>query len=132
MSALRRKPGLAGFRSRWLSLFCLVLTLSLGPSAAVSASESVHHEVEVAHASPPVAAIICLGNDRACGLPDHDENQVIPHLHVADIGSIGLPAVDAPVTILELRGKNVPLPAFLSVDGLTQPTPERPPRTTCI
>jgi hypothetical protein len=65
-------------------------------------------------------------------LPDHDENQVIPHLHTVDIGSIGLPAVDATVMILELRGKSVPLPAFLCADGLTQPTPERPPRTTCI
>ncbi len=132
MNALPRKPGLTGFRSRWLALFCIALTLSFGASAAVSASESAHHEVEVAQASPLVATIICLGNDRSCGLPDHDENQVIPHLHTVDLGSIGLPAVDAPVTILELRGESVPLPAFLSVDGLTQPTPERPPRTTCI
>src|SRR5207245_10298158 len=56
-------------------------------------------------------------SDLSCGLPDHDENQIIPHLHTVDIGSIGLPAVDAPVTILELRTKSVPLPAFLSVDG---------------
>ena len=132
MNALRRKPGLAGFRSRWLALVCIALTLSFGASAAVSASESAHHEVEVAQASPLVATIICLGNDRSCGLPDHDESQIIPHLHTVDIGSIGLPAVDAPATILELRGENVPLPAFLSADGLTQPTPERPPRTTCI
>lgn len=132
MNAPRRRPGLAGFRSRWLALVCIALTLSFGASAAVSASESAHHEVEVAQASPLVATIICLGNDRSCGLPDHDENQVIPHLHTIDIGSIGLLAVDAPVTILELRGKSVPLPAFRSVDGLTQPTPERPPRTTCI
>lgn len=132
MIALRRKPGLTGFRSRWLALFCIALTLSFGASAAVSASESAHHEVEVAQASPLAKTIICLGNDRACGLPDHDENQVIPHLHTVDLGSIGLPAVDAPATILELRGKSVPLPAFLPVDGLTQPTPERPPRTTCI
>src|SRR6185503_7377685 len=132
MIAFRRKPGLAGFRSRWLALFCIALTLSFGASAAVSASESAHHEVEVAQASPLVATIICLGNDRSCGLPDHDENQIIPHLHTVDIGSIGLPAVAVPASILELRGKSVPLPAFLSVDGLTQPTPERPPRTTCI
>ena len=131
MIALRRKPGLAGFRSRWLTLFCIALTLSFGANAAVSASESAHHEVEVAQASPLVATIICLGNDRSCGLPDHDENQIIPHLHTVDIGSIGLPAVTAPATMLELRGKSVPLPAFLPVDGLTQPTPERPPRTTC-
>ena len=105
MNALRRKPGLAGFRSRWLALFCIALTLSFGASAAASASESAHHEVEFAQAGSPAATIICLGNDRSCGLPDHDENQVIPHLHTVDIGSIGLPAVDAPVTILELRGE---------------------------
>jgi hypothetical protein len=132
MNALRRKLGLAGFRSRWLALFCIALTLSFGVSAAASVSESAHHEVEFAQAGSPAATIICLGNDRSCGLPDHDENQIIPHLHTVDIGSIGLPAVDAPVTIHELRGKSVPLPAFLSADGLTQPTPERPPRTTCI
>jgi hypothetical protein len=98
----------------------------------VSASESAHHEVEVAQAASPATTIICLGNDRSCGLPDHDENNVVPHLHTADIGSVGLPAVDAPVTILQFRAKSVPLPAFLSVDGLTQSTPERPPRATCI
>ncbi|NOJ39885.1 hypothetical protein [Bradyrhizobium australiense] len=132
MNALRSKPGLAGFRSRWLALFCIVLTLSFGTSAAVSASESAHHEVEVAQAASPVATIICLGDDRSCGLPDHDEDQVIPHLHTVDIGSVGLPAVDAPVATLQLRAESVPLPAFLPVDGLKQPTPERPPRTTCI
>src|SRR5512141_2875617 len=36
MNALRRKLGLAGFRSRWLALFCIALTLSFGASAAVS------------------------------------------------------------------------------------------------
>jgi hypothetical protein len=132
MNALRRKPGLAGFRSRWLALFCIALTLSFGASAAVSASESAHHEVEVAQASPFVATIICLGNDRSCGLPDHDENNVVPHLHTADIGSVGLPAVHAQATIQQLKAESVPLPASLSVEGLKQPTPERPPRTTCI
>jgi hypothetical protein len=132
MNALRRKPGLAGFRSRWLALFCIALTLTFGASAAVSASESAHHEVEVAQAASPATTIVCLGNDRSCGLPDHDENNVIPHLHTVDIGSIGLPAVGTPVTILQPRAKSVPLPAFLSVDGLTQSTPERPPKTSCI
>jgi hypothetical protein len=132
MNALRRKPGLAGFRSRWLALFCIVLTLSFGASAAASVSESAHHEVEFAQAGSPVAAIICLGNDRSCGLPDHDEDNVVPHLHTADIGSVGLPAVEAPATIHELKAESVPLPACLTVEGLKQPTPERPPRTTCI
>jgi hypothetical protein len=132
MNALRRTPWLARFRSRWLALFCIALTLSFGASAAVSASESAHHEVEVAQAASPATTIICLGDDRSCGLPDHDENRVIPHLHTVDIGSIGLPAVDAPVAFLQLVATSVPLPAVLSVDGLTQSTPERPPRTTCI
>lgn len=132
MKALRRKPGLAGFRSRWLALFCIALTLSFGASAAVSASESAHHEVEVARAALPATTIICLGNDHSCGLPDHDEDNVVPHLHTADIGSVGLPAVEAPATIHELKAESVPLPACLSVEGLKQPTPERPPRTICI
>lgn len=132
MNALRRKPGLAGFRSRWLALFCIALTLTFGVSAAVSASESAHHEVEVAQAASPATTIICLGNDRSCGLPDHDENNVVPHLHTADIGWVGLPAVEAPATIHQLKAESVPLPASLSVEGLKQPTPERPPKTTCI
>jgi hypothetical protein len=132
MTALRRKPGLAGFRSRWLALFCIALTLSFGASAAVSASESAHHEVEVAQASPLVATIICLGNDRSCGLPDHDEDNVVPHLHTVDIGSAGVLAVQAPAAIRLLKAESVPLPASLPVEGLKQPTPERPPRTTCI
>lgn len=132
MNALRRKPGLAGFRSRWLALFCIVLTLSFGASAAVSASESVHHEAAVAQASPLVATIICLGNDRSCGLLDHDGNGVPPHLHTVDIGSVGLPAVQAPTTNYQLKAESVPLPANLSVEGLKQPTPERPPKTSCI
>ena len=132
MNALRRKPGLAGFRSRWLALFCIALTLSFGASAAVSASESAHHEVEVAQAASPATTIICLGNDRSCGLPDHDENNVVPHLHTADIGSVGLPVGEAPAVIHELKVESVPLPASLSIEGLTQPTPERPPKTTCI
>jgi hypothetical protein len=132
MNALRRKLGLAGFRSRWLALFCIALTLSLGVSAAASARESAHHEVEFAQAGSPATTIICLGNDRSCGLPDHDESNVIPHLHTADIGSVGLPAVEAPATIHELKAESVPLPACLSVEGLKQPTPERPPKTTCV
>ena len=132
MNALRRKPGLTGFRSRWLALFCIALTLSFGASAAASVSESAHHEVEVAQASTLVATIICLGNDRSCGLPDHDEDDVVPHLHTVDIGSVGLPAVEAPAMVHQLKAEGVPLPACLSVEGLKQPTPERPPRTTCI
>ena len=132
MNALRRKPGLAGFRSRWLALFCIALTLSLGVSAAASARESAHHEVEFAQAGSPATTIICLGNDRSCGLPDHDENDVVPHLHTVDIGSVGVLAVQAPATIYQVKAESVPLPACLSVEGLKQPTPERPPRTTCI
>jgi hypothetical protein len=132
MNAHRRKPGLAGFRSRWLALFCIALTLTFGASAAVSASESAHHEVEVAQASSPAGTIICLGDDRSCGLPDHDEDNVVPHLHAVDIGLVGLPAVEAPATVHQLKAESVPLPANLSVEGLTQSTPERPPRTTCI
>jgi hypothetical protein len=132
MNALRRKPGLAGFRSRWLALFCIALTLTFGASAAVSASESAHHEVEVAQAASPATTIICLGNDRSCGLPDHDEDDVVPHLHTVDIGSVGVIAVQAPATVRQSKAESVPLPASLSVEGLKQPTPERPPRTTCI
>jgi hypothetical protein len=132
MNALRRKPGLARFRSRCLALFCIALTLSFGATAAVSASESAHHEVEVAQAASPVATIICLGNDRSCGLPDHDEDNVVPHLHTVDIGTVGLPAIQAPATVHLMKAESVPLPACLSVEGLKQPTPERPPRTTCI
>ena len=132
MNALRRKSGLAGFRSRWLALFCIALTLTFGASAAVSASESVHHEVEVAQAASPATTIICLGNDLSCGLPDHDEDNVVPHLHAVDIGLVGLPAVEVPATVHQVKAESVPLPACLSVEGLKQPTPERPPRTTCI
>ena len=132
MNALRRKSGLAGFRSRWLALFCIALTLTFGASAAVSASESAHHELEVAQAASPAGTIVCLGDDRSCGLPDHDEDNVVPHLHTADIGWVALPAVEAPATIHQLKAESVPLPASLSVEGLKQPTPERPPRTTCI
>ena len=132
MNALRRKPRLAGLRSRWLALFCIALTLTFGASAAVSASESAHHEVEVAQAASAAATIICLGDDRSCGLPDHDEDNVVPHLHTVDIGSVGLPAVEAPAMVHQLKAESVPLPAYLSVKGLKQPTPERPPRTTCI
>ena len=132
MNALRSKSGLAGFRSRWLALFCVALTLTFGASTAVSASESAHHEVEVAQAASPATTIICLGNDLSCGLPDHDEDNVVPHLHTVDIGSVGLPAVEVPATVHQLKAESVPLPACLSVEGLKQPTPERPPRTTCI
>ena len=132
MNALRRKPRLTGSRSRWLTMLCIALTLTFGARAAVSVSESVHHEVEVTQAASPTVAIICLGDDRSCGLPEHDENQVIPHVHAADIGSAGLPAVETPAVLHELKAESVALPASLSVEGLTQPTPERPPRTTCI
>jgi hypothetical protein len=131
MSGLTKKPRLAGLRSRFLAVFCIALTLSFGVSAAVSASESAHHEVEVAKAASP-GGTVCVGDDRSCGLPDHDENNVVPHLHTSDIGLIGLPAVDTPVTVHRLVAESVPLPACLVVDGLKQPTPERPPRTTCI
>jgi hypothetical protein len=113
-------------------MLCIALTLTFGARAAVSVSESVHHEVEITQAASPAVAIICLGDDRSCGLPAHDENKLIPHVHAADIGSAGLPAVEAPAVIHELKAESVALPASLSVDGLTQPTPERPPRTTCI
>jgi hypothetical protein len=132
MNALSRKPRLAGLRSRWLALFCIALTLTFGATAAVSASESAHHEVEVAQAPSPAATIICLGDDRSCGLPDHDEDNVVPHLHTVDIGLVGLPAIGAPAVVRQLKAESVPLPACLSVEGLKQPTPERPPRTTCI
>jgi hypothetical protein len=132
MNALRRKPRLTGYRSRWLTMLCIALTLTFGARAAVSVSESVHHEVEIAQAASPAVAIVCLGDDRSCGLPEHDENKVIPHVHAADIGSAGLPAVETPAVIHELKAESVPLPASLSVEGLAQPTPERPPRTTCI
>src|SRR5712691_4315935 len=100
MSVFTKTPRLARFRSRLLALFCIALTLSFGASAAVSASESAHHELEVARQTTSSAGtIICLGNDRSCGLPDHDENDVVPHLHTCDIGLVGLPAVDAPTPV---------------------------------
>src|SRR3954465_16096191 len=89
MNALRRKPRLTGSRSRGLTMFGIALTLTFGARAAVSVSESVHHEVEIAQAASPAVAIICLGDDRSCGLPEPDENKVIPHVHAADIGSAG-------------------------------------------
>ena len=67
-------------------MLCIALTLTFGARAAVTVSESVHHEVEVTQAASPTVAIICLGDDRSCGLPEHDENQVIPHVHAADNG----------------------------------------------
>ncbi len=132
MSLLTQKPRRAGLRSRFLALFCIALTLSFGASAAVSASESAHHEVEVAQAASPGGTIICVGDDRSCGLPDHDENNVVPHLHTSDIGLIGLPAVQAPIMVRHVVAESVPLPACLAVDGLKHPTPERPPRATCM
>jgi hypothetical protein len=123
MSGLTKKPRLAGLWSRFLAVFCIALTLSFGVSAAVSASESAHHELEVAKAASPGGTIICVGDDRSCGLPDHDENNVVPHLHTSDIGLIGLPVVDAPVTVRRLATESVPFPACLVVDGLKQPTP---------
>src|SRR6476620_1590705 len=132
MNALRRKPRLTGSRSRWLTMLCIALTLTFGARAAVSVSESVHHEVEVTQAASPTVAIICLGGGRIIEKKKHDENQVIPHVHAADIGSAGLPAVETPAVLHELKAESVALPANLSVEGLTQPTPERPPRTTCI
>jgi hypothetical protein len=43
-----------------------------------------------------------------------------------------LPAVETPAVLHELKAGSLPLLASLSVEGLAQPTPERPPRTTCI
>lgn len=132
MSVFTKAPLLARFRSRLLALFCVALSLSFGVTAAVSASESIHHELEVVQNPSPGGAIVCLGDDRSCGLPDHDEDHVVPHLHVSDIGSIGLPAVNAPAAVHQLVATSFPLPACLPVEGLRQQTPERPPRTTCI
>src|SRR4051794_41955885 len=111
MNALRRKPRLTGSRSRWLTMLCIALTLTFGARAAVSVSESVHHEVEIAQAASPAVAIICLGDDRSCGLPEHDENKVIPHVHAADIGSAGFSAPGKPAGVYEMKGGKPPLPA---------------------
>lgn len=115
-----------------MAIFCIALTLSFSIGRIVSASESAHHELEVAQAGSLAGTVYCLGDDRSCGLPDHDEDHVVPHLHTADIGLIGLPALEYPVTVRPLAAVSFPLPACLPVEGLKQPTPERPPRPTCI
>ena len=126
------KIGRLRIRSRLLVLFCIALNVSLSVSAVMRASEGVHHELEVAQAGFAAAVVYCQGDDRSCGLPEHDENHVIPHLHVGDVGLLALPALDAPVTVPQLIAISFAFPSMLPVDGTAQRTPDRPPRTTCI
>ena len=119
-------------RSRLLALFCIALTLSLSLGSVVTASENLHHELDVVQAGSGMATIFCLGNDQSCGLPDHDENHVVPHLHAADIGLFGLPAIEAAKTIHPLVSVRFPPSPCLSLDGVKQQTLERPPKVTCI
>jgi hypothetical protein len=82
-------------RSRLLTIFCVVLTLSLGMGVVVAANDAVHHEWEAAQAGSNAHVIYCQGDDRSCGLPEHDENNVIPHIHVAHASVVSLPAIGA-------------------------------------
>ncbi|MEO6947962.1 MAG: hypothetical protein ABI150_15725 [Nitrobacter sp.] len=126
------RPPRPTIRSRLLTILCVVLTLSLGISTVVSASEAVHHELEVAQAGSATTVLYCQGDDRSCGLPDHDEDNVIPHLHATYVGMFSLPAIDGPVMARQLVAINFALPPALPVEGTTPRMPDRPPRTTCI
>ena len=119
-------------QSRLLAIFCIVLTLSFGVGTVVSASEAIHHELEAAQAGSATAVLYCQGDDQSCGLPEHDENNVIPHLHAAHVGMFSLPAIDGPVTARQLVAISFALPPSLPVEGTAPRMPDRPPRTTCI
>ena len=116
---------------RLLAIFCIALTLLFSVSTVVSASEGVHHELEVAQAGS-AAIVFCQGDDRSCGLPEHDEDHVIPHIHAAHVGMFALLAIDAPVTARQLVAISFALPPSLPVEGTAPRMPDRPPRTTCI
>ncbi len=132
MTTLAKAPMRTRWRSRLLSLFCIALTLLLSLSSVVTANENVHHELDVVQAGSGVATIFCLGNDQSCGLPDHDENRVVPHLHAADIGLFGLPTIEPVKTIHPLISVRFPLSPCLNLHGLKQQTLERPPKAACI
>ena len=119
-------------RGRFLTILCVFLTLSLGVGVVVSASEAVHHELEAAQAGPDAKIIYCQGDDRSCGLPEHDENNVIPHLHAAHGGAVLLPVISGPETARKLVGISFALPPSVPVEGAAPRMPDRPPITTCI
>jgi hypothetical protein len=125
-------PKLVRLRLRLLALLCVALTLSLSLGTALSASEGVRHELDVAQAGSAAETIICLGNDQSCGLPDRGEGRIVPHLHLADLGYFALPSAEPVNTVHSLVSVRFQLPPHLAVDGLGQPTAERPPRSTCI
>jgi hypothetical protein len=122
----------AYFWFRLLTMFCIALTLSLSLSSVVTANQNVHHEQDIVRAGSGVATIFCLGNDQSCGLPDHDENKVVPHLHATDAGLFGLPAIEAVKTVNPLVSVGFPLSRCENLDGIEQQALERPPRATCI
>jgi hypothetical protein len=126
------KPPRPTIRSRLLAIFCIVLTLTFGVGTVVSASEAIHHELEAAQASSITAVLYCQGDDRSCGLPEHDEDHVIPHLHAAHVGMFSLPAIDGPVVARQLVAISFALAPSLPVEGTAPRKPDRPPRTTCI
>jgi hypothetical protein len=132
MVACAKIARLAYFRSRVLAVLCVALTLSLGASKVIAASESTHHELEITQAGSTAAIVYCSGDDRSCDLPDHDHDHVVPHLHTADTGVIGLPAGVSPISIQYRVAGSVNLATSLLVEGLKQQAPYRPPRTTCI
>ncbi len=132
MTTIAKTPKRTKFRFRLLVVFCIALTLSLSVSSVVTANENVHHEQDIVRAGSGVATIFCLGNDQSCGLPDHDENRVVPHLHVADVGLFGLPAIEAVKTVHPLVSVGFPLSPCLILDGIEQQALERPPKATCI
>lgn len=131
MNALTRTTKLAGWRFRLLALLCVVLTLSMGVGTIVSASEGVHHELDVVQAGS-VPTIICHGDDKSCGLPDRAKGHIVPHLHVADSSFFALPSAETVRTVLPLVSIRFQLALYLPVEGLKLPSAERPPRTTCI
>ena len=132
MTTFAKTPKRTNFRFRLLVLFCIALTLSLSVSSVVTANENVHHERDIVRAGSGAATIFCLGNDQSCGLPDHDENRVVPHLHAADVGLFGLPVVGAVKTVHPLVFVRFPLSSCLNLDGIEQQALERPPKATCI
>ncbi len=125
----QRQPCL---RSRALAIFCIALTLVLCGNVILSAHESLHHEVEIAQAKSSKPLVYCVVSGQTCGVADHDSDDFIPHLHVAGVGFIALPALASPETVHRQVAFSFVLPPCLLLEGRKQQTPERPPRTICI
>jgi hypothetical protein len=120
----------AGWRFRLLALLCVVLTLSIGIGTVVSASEGVHHELDIVQVGS-VPTIICHGDDRSCGLPDQEKGHIVPHLHVAEFSFFALPSTEPARTFFPLVPVRFQLALYLPAEELTLPSAERPPRVTC-